>query len=180
VSVLALTLAAGCGGSSKKKPAGSSTASSYVAQVCTSLSTWFRNADVRAAQLEGQVATTTPQRGKQILESALAVSVSDTQTAVSALQAAGTPQVNNGEKIASALIDGVNRNLGTLQALQPEVAALSATDREAVREKAAHVAKSIQQALSSLATGQTALSSPELAKAAAASQTCKSVGARPV
>lgn len=154
--------------------------SSYVAQVCTSLSTWFRNANTRAAQLETEVATTSAQRGKSILESALAVSVADTQTAVSALQAAGTPQVQNGEKIAVALVQGVERNLSTLQALQPEVAATPATDAEAVRQQASHVARTIQSGLSSLAAGQTPISSPELAKTAAASQTCKSVGARPV
>jgi D-ribose pyranose/furanose isomerase RbsD len=156
------------------------TPASYVAQVCTSLSTWFRDADTRAAQLETQVATTNPQRGKSILESALSVSVADTQTAVSALQAAGTPQVANGQKIATALIQGIERNLTTLQGLQPEVAATSATNAEAVRQQAARVAKSIQQGLSSLAAGQTPISSPELAKTAAASQTCKSVGARPI
>jgi hypothetical protein len=179
-AALSVAIVSGCGGSSKKTVAGNTSPSSYVSQVCTSLSTWFRNADSRAAQLETQVATTTPQRGKQTLESTVAISLADTQTAISALQAAGTPTVQNGQKIATALIQGIERNQATLQALQPEVAATPANDGEAVRQQASHVAKTIQSGLSSLAAGTTTLSSPELAKVAAASQTCKSVGARPV
>jgi hypothetical protein len=179
IGVLALALVTGCG-SSKKAPAGTVSAESYVGQVCTSLSSWFRDTDSRVAELEGQVKATTPQRGKQILESSIAVSISDSQTAISALQAAGSPDVANGQKIASLLIEALERNQAMLRALQPEVAALPANDAEAVNQAAARVSKSTREGLSSLASGQAAVSSPELAKAAAASQTCKSVGARPV
>jgi D-ribose pyranose/furanose isomerase RbsD len=175
--LLGFGLITACGGSNKT---GNVSPASYVSQVCTSLATWFRNANARAAQIETQVANTTPQRGKSILESTLSISVADAQTAISALQAAGVPHVENGQKIATTLIQGIERNQSTLQALQPEVAAVSPTDAEAVRRQAHNVAKTIESGLSSLASGTTAITSPELARSAARSETCKSVGARPV
>jgi hypothetical protein len=174
-----LVVIAGCGGSKKNAP-GTVSATSYVGQVCTSLSSWFRDTDSRIAELEGEVRATTPQRGKQILESSLAISISDSQTAISALQAAGSPDVANGQKIAALLIEALERNQAMLRSLQPEVAALNANDAAAVNAAATHVSKSTREGLSTLASGQAAVNSPELAKAAAAIQTCKSVGERPV
>ncbi len=173
---------AGCGGSSSKKPEGGSvSAATYVGQVCTSLASWYNGIQKRASQIEGEIGPhTTPSQGKTILEGFVSTSVAETEGVVNALRSAGTPDVANGQKVASGLVSAFERAQGTFEGLQSRVGHLSSLSNHAVlEEESKRIRNSVQTAPLTLATGVASVSSPELDKAAAESQTCKGVGAQP-
>jgi hypothetical protein len=180
-SALAVALLTGCGSSpSGNSPAGTVSATRYVAAVCTSVASWYRGLQTRTGTLSHEVTPRTPPAaGKKALESFLALSVADTETAAGALRAAGVPNVSNGTKIARTLVGAFEHANGTLKGLSARVAAMPASNSAAVSAEVKHVSDSVQALPLELGSGFAGLNTAELDKAAAQSPTCKSVGARP-
>src|SRR5947209_8834017 len=111
----------GCGGSSshtssKTTSSGSSTtaapttssgnavsANAYVSSVCTAILPFEKDVQQRSSALD-VTSTTSPAAGKRALQSLLTSAVSDAGKAVTQLQAAGSPNVANGQAVSRALV----------------------------------------------------------------------------
>jgi hypothetical protein len=178
VVLLVAVSAAGCGGSSGNKSNGKVTPEAYVNQVCASVGQWLRAVEGSSTQISRELTPgSTPAHAKQALESLMSSSVADSERVVSGLQAAGTPEVANGEQIAAGLVGSFDQATKALRNVETQVKALPTNDSRSFLTAAKQVDGSIQSSLSSIGTGLSSLRSPELQKAAAKSQACKNLGA---
>jgi hypothetical protein len=169
-------LIAGCGASSKNTDS-KTTPSAYVSEVCAAVGTWLRSLDSSSAQIGRQLAYgTTPTRAKQAFEELMASSVTDSERLVSGLQAAGTPEVPEGHKIATALVGSVQQTSAALRGVQVQVKELPVNDRNAFRSGVSRIGSSVQSSAQSISSGLASLHSPALQKAAGRSAACKSLG----
>jgi hypothetical protein len=169
----------GCGGGGSSN-GGTVSASSYAGQVCTSLAGWLRDIQRRANKLEGEVGThASPAQGKAVLERFMSVAVADTENATNALRGAGVPDVKNGRKISTALVEAFERAEHTLKGMQASVASLPSNSASALQAEAKHITNGVQTLPVELTSGLSGLSSKELDKAAAESPACRSVNAKP-
>lgn len=178
LATVALLAATGCGGSGTKT--GTVSANTYAGQVCTSLAGWLRDIQTRASGLESELGThPSPSNGKSVLERFMGVAVADTENATSSLRGAGVPNVKNGKKISTALVEAFERAQRTLKGMQSKLSSMSATSAAALRAEARRISDGVQALPLDLTTGLANLSSSELDKAASESAACRSVGARP-
>jgi hypothetical protein len=178
VVLLATFAAGGCGGSGGTSSSGKTTPEAYVDQVCTSVGQWLRAIEGGSAQIGRQLTPgSTPAHAKQTLETLMHSSVGDSETVVSGLQAAGTPNVRNGERIAAALVGSFQQATNALRRVEAQVKALPTNDPSAFLVAARRVGASVQGSLSSIGSGLSSLRSSELQRAAAKSQACKNLGA---
>ncbi len=169
-------LLAGCGGSSKKS-SGQTTAESYVNEVCASVGNWLHSVETSSAEIGKQLKPgSTPTHAKQALEGLMNSSVADSERVVSDLHNAGTPNVANGDQIASSLVGSFEQATNALKHVQGQVNALPTNDPRAFLLAARQVGSSVQSSLSSIGSGLSTLHSPELQKAASESPACKSLG----
>jgi hypothetical protein len=177
VVLLAAVTAGGCGGSSSKPSNGKSTPEAYVNQVCSAVSEWLRSVEAGSAQIGKQLTPgSTPAHAKQALEALMDSSVADSERVVAGLQAAGTPNVANGEQIAAGLVGSFKQATSALQRVQAEVRSLPTGDPQAFLVAAKQVGSSVQGSMSSIGSGLSSLRSSELQKAAANSTACKKLG----
>lgn len=180
---MSVVLLTGCGSSSSNSstPAGTVSASNYIGQVCTSVVTWYKSISAHTNALESQLGpTVAPATSKTALTNFLSVSVSDTESVVSALHGAGIPAVKNGTKIATDLESAFEAADTTLKGLQPQVAAIATANTAGNRKLAEATSKRVTAATHALPLTLSALggvSSPELDKATGESPACKAVGA---
>jgi hypothetical protein len=179
VAVFSAAVLVGCGSSgSKPEGGGSVSAAAYVGQVCTSLASWYNGIQSRGSKIESEIGPhTTPQQSRTVLESFISTSVADTESVVNSLRSAGTPDVANGQKVADGLVSAFEKAKFTFEGLQSRVAHMSSlSDHATLEEEAKRIRNSVEAAPLTLATGVASVSSAELNKAAAESNTCKNVG----
>jgi|GEM_PF-2909805 len=169
---------AGCGSSSHKS--GTVSPTSYVGAVCTTIASWYSEIASRAHQLETAIGPRrTPSEAKRQLESYLSLVRASTETATSALRAAGIPKVSNGQRIATGVVNSFERATAELQTVQSRLAATKPTNATALRNEAHQLGATINDLPLTVSSGFASVNTPELDKAAGESAACKRVGARP-
>jgi hypothetical protein len=174
--VVPIPLAA-CGSTSKQS--GTVSASSYIAQLCSSTASWLRGIEARAAALESELGpNVSTVQGKRILESLVDTAVSDTESVVTALRTAGVPEVKNGKNISHVVLTSFEGTASHIGELQSQVANLPTNDPVAMKATAKKIREEVREAPLRLGIGVAGVNSPELEKAASESSVCKSVGAR--
>jgi hypothetical protein len=170
---------AGCGSSSSSSSAGTVPASNYIGQLCTSAASWFRGIEAHTSSLEGELGGhATPAESKRAVESLVSSAVSDTESVVTALRTAGVPDVHEGKKISGLVLSSFEGITTHLAGLQSQVAGLPTNNPPAFHSEALKIRESVREAPLRLGVGIAGVNSPELQKAAAESNVCKSVGAR--
>ncbi|MDE3069759.1 MAG: hypothetical protein KGJ43_03430, partial [Acidobacteriota bacterium] len=102
--------------------------------------------------------------------------VTGSERVLQRLRAAGVPDVQSGQRIATALVATFQRAAAELGALRPQVAALP-TGSEAFRAAATRLATSLNGSLTGIDSGLQGLRSPQLEQAAARSAACRSLSA---
>jgi hypothetical protein len=161
---------AGCGGggSSKASP------TSYVKSVCTAVGSWVTTIKGRASQLT-TIKPASAAQGRQELQSFISGVISDTDKALAAIKSAGVPNVSNGQQVATALQGAFTQIKGVLAQSQNQANALPTGSPSAFKTAATKLGTSVQQSLSGIAAGLSALRTPDLQKAASQTSACQSL-----
>jgi hypothetical protein len=176
VALVATTPLTSCGGSSKR-----TSASAYVDEVCSSVGTWLHSVETRSAEFGRQLGPgSTPSKAKQALEGLISSSVADSEHVVDGLRGAGTPDVPEGEKIASAVVGSFQQAASALRGVQGQIKALPTSEPHAFLTAARQIGTSVRNSLSSIGDGVSSLRSPKLQEAAANSEACRNLGASAV
>ena len=178
VVLLVAAAAGGCGGSSNKTSNGKTTPQAYVDQVCSSVGDWLRAVESGSGQIGKELKPgSTPAHAKQALETLMRNSVADSERVVAGLQAAGTPNVQGGEQIASELVASFQQATTALRHVEAQVKALPTEDPKAFLDAARQVSPSVESSLGGIGTDLSSLRSSELQHAASKSQACKNLEA---
>ncbi len=171
--VLAMTaVLAGCGGSSSSKVS----PAAYVKSICSTVGPFERSVQARSSALNLS-SITDATHGKQALQSFLNDVVADTDKAVSQLKAAGTPDVNNGQKISTALVGAFTQLRGALHQAATNAGSLPTSSPQAFKTAAQSLGNTVKGSMTSIGSSLQGLQSPDLEKAAAKEPSCKTLAA---
>src|SRR2546421_11971447 len=121
VAVAASAILAGCGGSSKVS------ARDYATSVCTAAGAWVKNIQSESQQMASAI-TGSPANGKQEISKFLNQVIGQTDALISKLKDAGTPDVSNGDHIATTLLNAFEQAKTGLEGLRGDVSNLPTTD----------------------------------------------------
>jgi hypothetical protein len=167
-SVLAGCGASGSSGSSAASP------SAYVKAICSTIGPFEKDVASRSSALSPSSINSAAE-GKTALIGFLGAMATDTDHAVAQLKAAGTPNVKNGKAIAAAVVSAFTQLKTALAQASAQAAALPTSSPTAFRNAANTLGKTVRTSMSGIGSGLTALTSPDLEKAAAADATCRSL-----
>ena len=169
VAIVAV-LTGSCGGSDRVSvPA-------YETSVCSAVKGYL--ADTRANSRTAAAAVSgDPVKGKTLLGDYLDQQIRATDTLVSKLQDAGSPDVPDGDRIAGRIRDAFATAQSGLRKVRSEVEALPTGNVQAFSDAAQKLAEELRQVFDGTGTALDGLKSPELEKAAKANATCQSIGA---
>ncbi|MBV9802161.1 MAG: hypothetical protein JO130_03180 [Solirubrobacterales bacterium] len=167
--ILGVGVCTGCGGSSgppKTAP------QAYVRAVCSAISPLERDVVSRSSALGGSTATDATQ-AKETLKGFLTAVAQDADHALARIQAAGTPDIKNGQRVSSAIVNTFAQLRDTMRTAVSKAGSLP-TDSASSFNSAAHaLTVSVKSSLSNIdASG---LSDPDLENAAAKEPACQSL-----
>lgn len=177
--VAALALA-GCGSSAAPSAStGAKTSpTTYADHICTAVGTWVHTLQDSSNGIAKQIAPgTPPARAKEALQSLLSSSVAASEAIVKELHAAGTPEVANGDHIATSLLEAFEHATTALAHVRETITRLPTSDRRAFLTATKSVSADVRASLSGLFSGLAPLRSPALQKAAATAPACATIGA---
>ncbi len=164
------TLFAGCGSSSSGVSAGS-----YVKSVCSAVGPFEKDIQSRSSALDLSTIKN-PVQGKQALKEFLNAVAQDTDKAAAQLKAAGTPNVNNGQKISSTIVGAFTQLHTALTQAAQQADALPTNSPAAFKTAAQNLGNNVRSSMNSIGQGLTGLRNAELEKAAAKEPACTSLG----
>jgi hypothetical protein len=173
VAVLALTLSlAACGGSSSSGVS----AGSYVKAICQAIGPFEKDVQSRSSALDLS-SITSPAQGKKALQDFLSAIVADTDKAVQQLKAAGSPDVNNGQKISDAIVNAFTEVKTALSQAKDQASNLPTGSATAFKAAAQTIGTGIRTSMSNIGNSLSNLKSTELENAAKKEPACTSLGA---
>jgi hypothetical protein len=174
-AVAAALVIAGCGGSSSSSSSASSvSASTYVKSICTAVGTFRTDVQSKISAL-GTANITTPAQGKKALQEFLTAASSSADSAVTKLQGAGSPSVNNGKQISTSLVTAFNQLSSALKQAESSTNSLPTNSKAAFAAGAKSIQTNIQNSISGMLSSLSALKSPDLASAAKSEPACTSL-----
>ncbi len=132
-------------------------ASAWASDVCTAVGDWVTTIQEQSASIATDFTSGTPEEGKEVLTSFIGDAVTETETLIEEVDAAGVPDVDGGEEFAQELSDAFGQARDVLADVQTQIDALPADPKE-FQQAAAEIGPSIQEALG--AVGQS-ISEPE-------------------
>jgi len=171
--LLSSTVLGACGGDDE------ATASEYVGSVCSAFS-GFQSTLVegQTALQEATAGTTDPAPAKEQLSTFFSDATSASEQAASEIEDAGTPDVENGDEIATAINDAFDGVTEALQGTQEEVDALPTDSEESFQSAAESLGTGFQEDVSQIAGGlQQVGENAELEAAAEENAECQSLEA---
>jgi hypothetical protein len=178
LAVLAIAaLVSACGGSSGGSGGSSSSgvsAADYVKAICTAVGPFEKDVAARSNKLNTAKLTSAAEGKKAVQEFLTAVS-SDTDQALTKLQAAGTPDVTNGKTISTTIVAAFKQLQTAIGTALTQAKNLSTTSPEAFQKGATALGGTVQGSLSGISTSLGKLKSADLEKAAAKEPACTSL-----
>jgi len=168
-AVAASAILVGCGGASKVS------ARDYASSVCTATGTWVKNIQAESQQMASAI-TGSPANGKQEISKFLNQVIGQTDTLISKLKDAGTPDVTNGDRIATTFLNAFEQAKTGLESLRGDVSNLPTNDPAAFATAAKKLSDKITQVFNRADTAMGGLKSPELEKAGNGVKACQSLG----
>ncbi len=173
-TILGAAAIAGCGSSG-----GSSgvSAKTYVTAICNAVAPFEKDVVARSSALD-LTTVKGPAQGKVALQSFLTAISADTDTAVTKLKGAGTPNVKNGKQIATAIVGAFTQLSTAMHTAVRESKSLSTTNATAFRSGATKLGNDVRSSMSNIGSSlqSNTLKSSDLQKAAASASACKSLG----
>jgi hypothetical protein len=177
-ALLACAALAACGGSSSKSTSSAKvTAASYVKALCSSIGPFERDVISRSSALN-LTSVKSPAQGKTALQSFLTAISKDTDTAVSKLGAAGTPNVSDGPHISTAILAAFTQLQTAMHHASSQAAGLPTTNATAFKNGAVALGNTVRDSMNRIGKNlqSSTLKSTALQKAAQNEPSCKSVG----
>jgi hypothetical protein len=173
------TSTTGASGASGAAGAGQVSATDYVASVCSALGDF--QTSIMNEQASAQQAVTTAGNDLGTVKDELSKFISQvtgaSQQLATAVKGAGTPDVPNGEQLASKLNDGLDQVTATFQAAEKKVDSFPTSSKQAFSAAAQSFGSDISQQTAQLQSqfAATSSASPELKQAAQQNPDCKAL-----
>lgn len=187
VSLLALSLLAACSsdgdngsgdGSGDGGSADTVTApADYAEGLCTAIGDFQTDLETQSAEFQDAFTSGTPSPAdaKDTLSSFVAELSDRTQELIDEVEALGTPEVENGEEVRTALTGAFEQVVAAFDEAEADIDGLSTDDPAALAEGFSEVATKLQEAGTEISTSFDDLQSPELDEAAADVEACSGV-----
>jgi hypothetical protein len=180
VSATALAFSA-CGGS--KGPdtgtdGGKVTAKAFAHSVCSAVLQWQADIQKRSGDVSTQLGTSPDAaKGKQVLGDFIDGIITDTDTVITKLKGAGTPDVDQGQTASDALVNAFQQVKTSLTGVRTSIDGLPTDDPVAFQQAATNLSTSISSSFDSVATSLKDVKVPALDDAFNADTACSSVQA---
>ena len=174
VVVLSTTVLSACGEDK-------ASASEYVGAVCGAFGDFQSTlTDGQAALQEATAGGSDPAEAQEQLSTFFSDATGASEQAASEIEDAGTPDVENGEEIASSIDDAFNGVTDALQSTQDEVEAMPTDSDESFETAAEGISTGFQEDVTQIADGLDQVGeSPELQAAAEDNAECQALEAAP-
>lgn len=154
-------LLVGCGGKETVSP------ESYMTSLCTEMGDWLTGIRSSVKDLGNEITPTmTPAQGKDALGAFLDDVIGLTQEALDGVKAAGIPDAEGGEEIATKIQGAFEQAKKVFEDARAKVDELPTDDPAAFQGAATQLGTSIQDASSKIGGSLGGVKSPELDKAA--------------
>ena len=187
VFALPLTVLAACssddpvasGGDTSADAAAEATApAEYMEGLCAAIVSYQSDLEAENASFQEQFeggATPAPEDTKNALAAFLGTAGTRTERLVDDVNALGTPDVDNGDGVRTALTSAFEKVVELFNDAKTEIEGLSADDPAALVEGFTAAATNLQEAATGISTSFDDLSSPELDEASADAPSCEGV-----
>ena len=174
VLIAALALSISACGDDDDGGDGTASVNDYASDICTAFTDWTQAIQDRQTELEeGLEPGASPQEGKDALQGFLDDSVAASDELVDDVEAAGTPDTENGEEAANALQEAAEGARDQLADAQADVGDLPTDSPEAFSEAADQFGDDIRIALEGVGEGLEDIETPELDKAIDEVEACQ-------
>ena len=138
----------------------------YASDICTAFTDWTESIRDRQSELEqGLDPRATPQEGKDALEGYHDQAVDASDTLVEDVEAAGTPDTENGEEVAEALQGAAEDARSKLEEARTDLDDLPTDSPEEFSTAADEFGDDVRTALEGVGDGIEEIDTPELDKA---------------
>jgi hypothetical protein len=176
LAVAALLSACGGGGSGGSSGSSSSdvSAADYVKAICTAVGPFEKDVAARSNELNSAKLTSAAQ-GKKAVQGFLTAVSTDTNQALTKLQAAGTPNVSNGKEISTTIVAAFKQLKTAIGTALTQAKNLSTSSPQAFQKGATALGGTVQSSLSGISTSLGKLKSADLEKAASKEPACTSL-----
>ena len=170
--LIAVFLAAGCGGSGGSSGSAKVSPSKYVATVCSAISPLERDVVTRSSALNNTTATNAKQ-AKRTLQGFLTAVEQDSEHALTQIKSAGTPDISGGEAVSGTIVRAFTELRDAMKKASNKAISLPTDSAASFKIAAQALGTSVKGSLNNIdASG---LSNHELEKAAAKQAACKSL-----
>lgn len=172
-AVLAALFIAACG-DDDDDGGGSADVGDYASDICTAFTDWTQAIQDRQTELqEGLQPGASPEEGKDALQGFLDDAVSASDQLVEDVEAAGTPDTDNGEEAADALQAAAEGARDQLAEAQENVADLPTDSPQAFGQAADEFGNDVRSALEGVGDGLQDIDTPELDEAIDKEEACQ-------
>ena len=168
--LITAVLCAACGSSGSSKIS----AGTYVASVCSAISPLEKDVVNRSSALNGSTAANATE-AKKTLQGFLVAVESDSDHALTKIQAAGTPNISNGKAVAATIVKAFTQLRDAMRAALTKSQSLPTDSPSSFRTAAQALGTSVRSALNNI--DSSGFSNPDIEKAAGAQAACKSLSA---
>lgn len=173
LALLALFISA-CGDDDDGGGGGSAEVGDYASDICTAFTDWTKAIQERQTELQsGLKPGASPQEGKEALQGFLDDAVSASDQLVEDVEAAGTPDTDNGGEAADALQAAAQGARDQLAEAQEDVANLPTDSPQAFSDAAGKFGNDVRTALEGVGEGLQDIDTPELDKAIDDEEACQ-------
>lgn len=153
---------------------GSADVGDYASDICTAFTDWTQAIQDRQTELqEGLQPGASPQEGKDALQGFLDDAVSASDQLVEDVDAAGTPDTENGDDAAEALQSAAEGARDQLAEAQENVADLPTDSPQAFGDAADKFGNEVRSALEGVGDGLQDIDTPELDEAIDEEEACQ-------
>ena len=174
LAIAALVSACGSGGSGGSSSSSGVSAAEYVKGICTAVGPFEKDVAARSNALNSAKLTSAAQ-GKKAVQDFLTAVSTDTDRALTKLQAAGTPNVANGKAISTTIVAAFKQLKTAIGTALTQAKNLSTSSPQAFQKGATALGGTVQSSLSGISTSLGKLKSADLEKAAAKEPACTSL-----
>lgn len=174
LALLAAMFIAACGDDDDDGGGGSADVGEYASDICTAFTDWTQAIQNRQTELqEGLQPGASPEEGKEALQGFLDDAVAASDQLVDDVDAAGSPDTENGEDAADALQGAAEGARDRLAEAQENVADLPTDSPQAFGDAADKFGNDVRSALEGVGDGLQDIDTPELDEAIDQEEACQ-------
>lgn len=166
--LLTAAFCAACGSSGSSKVS----ASTYVGSVCSAIEPLEKDVVSRSSALNGATAANATE-AKKALQGFLVAVESDSDHALTKIQAAGTPDIANGKAVAGTIVKAFTQLRDAMRIALTKSDSLPTDSPSSFRTAAQALGASVKSSLNNI--DSSGFSNPEIEKAAGSQAACKSL-----